>query len=175
MNTRPATNEEYTKLNQGSDAEPLSHEYLAFYKRVGVLWFDGKNKTGRICIVPEKPFPAVLPHLSLEFLWISGGTRIRCECREMTPTAAEGHARLFLSLYGKSGAGTGDDQTGMWKEMKWNVPAAPLEFPDASSPALVREPITAARPAGKARRKPKKSDPFDPFDGILYGRALSIA
>ncbi len=167
MNTRPATNEDYTKLNEGSDAEPLSHEYLAFYKRLGVLWFDGKNKTGRICIVPEKPFPAVLPHLSLEFLWIRAATGIWCKCRELTPAAAEAHARLFVSLYGRSGAGTGDDQTGMWKEMKWNVPA-PLESPHVASPAHVREPITAARPVGKARRKIKKLDPFDPFAGILY-------
>lgn len=160
MKETHATETDYISLNGGSDDELMSREYRWFYKRVGELWFAGKETNGRSGVVPVTPFPDVLPHLALEFVWITQTSRIKFRCGEMTPQAAEAHVRLFESLYCIVEA----DQDGRWMEMKL-APAANTIVPDPVAPPAVPPPTKIREWRPKQR---PKADPFDPLAGILY-------
>jgi hypothetical protein len=170
MNTILATDADYLKLNQGCDAEPMSAEYREFHSRIGMMWFEGKETVGKRGIVPGEPFPNTLPHLSLEFVLISGAMNLRFDCGLMVGPASEAHAGFFNTLYGTSSSGTaGAQQNGRWKEMKLDSPKTPTKplSPDASG--VLKPQTDAASIATPAKRKPKRpADAFDPFSGLLY-------
>ncbi|MBA3352923.1 MAG: hypothetical protein H0U23_10945 [Blastocatellia bacterium] len=117
-----------------------------------------------------RPYPRALPHLALLFVVVGEGENILYDCALMHPEAAAAHAEMFTSLY-QSGefeeqdTEGSEDQEGRWQEMK--IRDTPVVEVD---PATSVAPTVAKTVQWKPKRwkKKKKSDPFDPFSGILY-------
>ncbi|MDT4967403.1 MAG: hypothetical protein QOJ64_2140 [Acidobacteriota bacterium] len=170
MNTISATDADYLKLNEGCDAEPMSAEYRKFHSRVGMMWLEGQETEGKKGIVPKKPFPTALPHLSLEFVLISNAINLRFDCGLMPGPASEAHAGFFNTLYGASNSGTaGAQQDGRWKEIKWDRTepvAAPIPTDSNNNAPKSTAPPTIFRRAKRSGKR--QADPFDPFSGLFY-------
>ncbi|MBA3607340.1 MAG: hypothetical protein H0W43_02315 [Chthoniobacterales bacterium] len=143
-----------------------SIEYRNFYSRIGMLWVEGKESHGKKGIVPANSKSCLLPHIDLDFLVIGEEEKVRFRCAEMHLSLAEIHADWFRCMSDWNNAATEDaDQSGRWKEMKLTdaEDVVPIKPPEATGP--VTPPVWRPR---KTPKKPRKSDPFDPLDGLLY-------
>ncbi len=166
MNERNALEKDYLQLHEGHDCDAESIEYRNFYSRIGLLWVEGKESHGKRGIVPANPSSCVMPYIDLDFFVIREESKVRYRCGAMHPSLGAIHSDWFRSMCEWDNAATEDaDQDGRWKEMKLTdaEDVVPIKPPEATRP--VTPPVWRPR---KAPKKPRKSDPFDPLDGLLY-------
>lgn len=165
------TETDYRHLNRGSEDGALSLGFTDFTMRAMDLWVAGKDSQGKRGIVPAT-FPLEEPTLSLDFWLVRPDGRKKFQCWLMNKLARAAHVALFLKLYP---GGQSDSQSDPADSVEAGAGLTMASTGEEALPqkesAPEKQAVASVVLTTRKKKKPKKnkrSDMFDPFDGMLY-------